>query len=116
MNRLWSQIVGIAEKSGAIAAGTPRVICQHRYVLAEKNYIPRVFAATVRVVSAVRSLVAIECGAKGPHKDCGYEGVYVKAITARPFHEGVRRVCAFVLGSNVAASWRMYGAMSPFKH
>ena len=35
-------------------------------------------------MSAVRSLVAFEEGAVGPHKDCGYEGVYIKAITGTP--------------------------------
>ena len=38
----------------------------------------------MRVISAVRSLAAIEAGAVGPHKDCGYEGVFVKAITGTP--------------------------------
>lgn len=106
MNRLWSQIVGIAEKSGAIAAGdTACGFANTAMVLAEKNYIPRVFAATVRVVSAVRSLVAIECGAKGPHKDCGYEGVYVKAITGTPISmEGRTAACAHLSSvGNVAA-------------
>jgi methanol--5-hydroxybenzimidazolylcobamide Co-methyltransferase len=64
-------------------------------VLADKNYVPKVFAAAVRVMTAVRSLVAIECGAKGPHKDCGYEGVYVKAITGTPIAmEGRTSACA----------------------
>lgn len=74
-------------------------------VLAEKKYIPRVFAATVRVVSAVRSLVAAECGAKGPHKDCGYEGVYVKAIAGTPISmEGKTSACAHLSPvGNVAA-------------
>ncbi|MDR2134648.1 MAG: hypothetical protein LBP27_06030, partial [Treponema sp.] len=69
------------------------------------NYISKVFAATVRVMTAVRSLVAIECGARGPHKDCGYEGVYVKAITGTPIAtEGRSAACAHLspLG-NVAA-------------
>ena len=85
MNKLWTEITAIADKTGTIASGdTACGFANTAMVLAEKKYIPRVFAATVRVVSAVRSLVAAECGAKGPHKDCGYEGVYVKAIAGTP--------------------------------
>ncbi|HML47272.1 MAG TPA: methyltransferase MtaB domain-containing protein, partial [Clostridia bacterium] len=48
-----------------------------------------------RVISAVRSLVAVECGAKGPHKDCGYEGAYLKAISGIPISmEGKTAACA----------------------
>jgi len=49
-------------------------------VLAEQQMIPRVFAAVVRAVSAVRSLVAYECGAVGPGRDCGYENPFLKPI------------------------------------
>ena len=75
MNRLWTEIVRIADETKTTAAGdTACGFGNTAMVLADKGYIPRVFAATVRVVTVVRSLVAIECGAKGPHKDCGYEG------------------------------------------
>jgi len=85
MERLWTSICDIAAKRGVVASGdTACGFANTAMVLAERNYIPKVFAATVRVVSAVRSLVAVECGATGPHKDCGYEGVYVKAITGTP--------------------------------
>jgi len=96
MNKLWTQIVGIADRTGTIASGdTACGFANTAMVLADRNYIPRVFAAVVRVVSAVRSLVAIECGAKGPHKDCGYEGVYIKAITGTPISmEGRTASCA----------------------
>lgn len=96
MNRLWTDIVSIADKTGAIASGdTACGFGNTAMVLAEKNYIPKVFAATVRVMTAVRSLVAIECGARGPHKDCGYEGVYVKAISGIPIAtEGRVAACA----------------------
>ena len=106
MDRLWTEIVRIADQTGTIAAGdTACGFANTAMVLAEKNYIPRVFAAAVRVISAVRSLVAIECGAKGPHKDCGYEGVYVKAITGTPIStEGKTAACAHLSPvGNVAA-------------
>lgn len=96
MQKLWTEIVGIANKTGAIAAGdTACAFANTAMVMAEQKYIPKVFAAVVRVVASVRSLVAFECGAQGPHKDCGYEGVYVKAITGRPISaEGKAAACA----------------------
>ena len=96
MQKMWKEITAIAAKTGSIASGdTACGFGNTAMVLADKGYIPRVFAAVVRVVSAVRSLVAIECGAKGPHKDCGYEGVYVKAITGTPISmEGRTAACA----------------------
>ena len=96
MTKLWTSIVNIADKTNTIAAGdTACGFANTAMVLAGKNYIPKVFAATVRVVSAMRSLIAIECGAKGPHKDCGYEGTYVKAITGTPISaEGRTAACA----------------------
>ncbi|MCL2004190.1 MAG: methanol--corrinoid methyltransferase [Oscillospiraceae bacterium] len=106
MNRLWTEIVHIADKTGTVAAGdTACGFANTAMVLADKSYIPRVFASAVRVISAVRSLVAIECGAKGPHKDCGYEGVYVKAITGTPISmEGRTAACAHLSPiGNIAA-------------
>lgn len=96
MERLWTAIGEIADSTGTIAAGdTACGFANTAMVLADRGYIPRVFAATVRVVAAVRSLVAVECGARGPHKDCGYEGVYVKAISGIPIAtEGRSAACA----------------------
>jgi methanol--5-hydroxybenzimidazolylcobamide Co-methyltransferase len=37
-----------------------------------------------RIATVVRMLVAIEQGAKGPDKDCGYEGPFLKAISGIP--------------------------------
>lgn len=106
MEKLWTEIVSIGSRTGAVAAGdTACGFANTAMVLADKNYIPKVFSAAVRVVSAVRSLVAIEMGAKGPHKDCGYEGVYVKAITGIPISmEGRSAACAHLSHiGNVAA-------------
>jgi methanol--5-hydroxybenzimidazolylcobamide Co-methyltransferase len=58
-------------------------------------------------VSAVRSLVAYECGAVGPGKDCGYENIYLKAITGHPMAmEGKTAACAHLspLGNIAAAA------------
>ena len=106
MEKVWTEVVNIAGKTGTIASGdTACGFANTAMVLAEKNYIPRVFAATVRVISAVRSLVAVECGAKGPDKDCGYEGVYIKAITGIPIAmEGRMAACAHLSPvGNIAA-------------
>ncbi len=107
MSRLWSAIVDIADKTGSIASGdTACGFANTAMVLADRGYVPKVFSAVIRVMSAVRSLVAIEEGAVGPHKDCGYEGVYVKAITGTPIAmEGKSSACAHLspLG-NIAAA------------
>lgn len=85
MHQLWGEISNIAASTGTISAGdTACGFANTAMVLADRGYIPKVYAAVVRVVSAVRSLAAIEAGAVGPHKDCGYEGVFVKAITGTP--------------------------------
>ena len=107
MRFLWTEIVRIAGRFNAIPAGdTACGFANTAMVLAEKKYIPRVFAAVVRAVSAVRSLVAYECGAVGPGKDCGYENPFLKAITGYPMAmEGKTSACAHLSPvGNVAAA------------
>ncbi len=96
MRFLWRKIVDLARSQGKIAAGDSACgFANTAMVLAEKKYIPRVFAALVRVISVVRSVVAMEEGAVGPDKDCGYEGPYLKAITGIPISmEGKTAACA----------------------
>jgi methanol--5-hydroxybenzimidazolylcobamide Co-methyltransferase len=96
MRFLWTELKGIADAHGALLAGdTACGFANTAMVLAEKKYIPRVFAAVVRAVSAVRTLVGYECGAVGPGKDCGYENIYLKAITGAPMAmEGRSSACA----------------------
>lgn len=106
MKMLWSNIVAIARKNHRIAAGdTACGFGNTAMVLAEKQFIPKVFAAIVRVITAVRTLVAIEEGAVGPDKDCGYEGPFLKAITGTPISmEGKTSACAhFSPLGNIAA-------------
>jgi methanol--5-hydroxybenzimidazolylcobamide Co-methyltransferase len=107
MRYLWTEIAAIASRHSAFAAGdTACGFANTAMVLAEQKMIPRVFAAVVRAVSAVRSLVAYECGAVGPGKDCGYENPILKAITGFPMAmEGKTSACAHLspLG-NVAAA------------
>jgi methanol--5-hydroxybenzimidazolylcobamide Co-methyltransferase len=107
MHFLWSKITDLAKKHGKIAAGdTACGFGNTAMVLAEQKCIPRVFAALVRVISVVRSVVAMEEGAIGPHKDCGYEGIFLKAITGIPISmEGKTAACAhFSPVGNIAAA------------
>ena len=96
MQFLWGKIVSAANKHGKIAAGDSACgFANTAMVLAEKKYIPRIFAALVRVISVVRSIVAMEEGAVGPDKDCAYEGPFLKAITGIPISmEGKTAACA----------------------
>lgn len=107
MRFLWTRLQQIADRHGVVCAGdTACGFANTAMVLAEQNMIPRVFAAVVRAVSAVRSLVAYECGARGPGKDCGYENVILKAITGYPMAmEGKTAACAHLSAvGNVAAA------------
>ena len=106
MKMLWGNIVAIAKKNNKIAAGdTACGFGNTAMVLAEKGYIPKIFSAIVRIVTAVRTLVALEEGAVGPDKDCGYEGPFLKAITGTPISmEGKTSACAhFSPLGNIAA-------------
>jgi methanol---5-hydroxybenzimidazolylcobamide Co-methyltransferase len=128
MRFLWTHIVRIAGEHGVHAAGdTACGFGNTAMVLAEKGMIPRVFAAVVRAVTAVRSLTAYSCGAVGPGKDCGYENPILKAITGCPMSmEGKSASCAhFSPLGNIAAAicdlWsnesvqnlRLLGGMAP---
>jgi len=108
MRFLWTHLNGIAKKHGVFCAGdTACGFGNTAMVLAEQKMIPRVFAAVVRAVTAVRSLVAYECGAVGPGKDCGYENPILKAITGFPMAmEGKTSACAHLspMGNLAAAT------------
>lgn len=108
MRFLWSRLVEIAGRHNAIAAGdTACGFGNTAMVLAEQKMIPRVLAAVVRPLTAVRSLVAYEVGAVGPGKDCGYENPILKAITGFPMAmEGKTSACAHLspLG-NIASAY-----------
>lgn len=128
MEKLWTSISDIASETDTISAGdTACGFANTAMVLADRKYIPKVFAAIVRVMASVRSLVAYEVGAVGPHKDCGYEGVYVKAITGTPISlEGKSSACAHLspvgnIAAAVADLWsnesiqniKLLGGMAP---
>jgi methanol--5-hydroxybenzimidazolylcobamide Co-methyltransferase len=96
MASLWDRIVAISRDGGAVPSGdTACGFANTAMVLADRGQVPRVWAAAIRVMTVARSLVAFERGAVGPNKDCGYEGVYLKAITGMPVSlEGAEAACA----------------------
>jgi len=105
---LWDKLAEVARRNGVVCAGdTACGFGNTAMVLAEQKMIPRVFAAVVRAISAVRTLVAYEHGAVGPGKDCGYENPYLKAITGCPMAmEGKTAACAhFSPLGNIAAAY-----------
>lgn len=107
MKWLWQNITDIANANGSISAGDSACgFANTSMVLAEQGFIPKVYAAIMRVITTPRALVAIENGAVGPGKDCAYENVYLKAITGTPIAlEGKSAACAhFSPIGNIAAS------------
>ncbi len=88
MRRLWKEIVKIAEKYNVVPGGdTACGFANSAMMLAgglKDRMISHVLVAVVRAISASRSLITYEVGAKGPGKDCGYENVIIKAITGYP--------------------------------
>jgi len=108
MEMLWSAIVDIAHRykvvpGGDTACGFGNTAMQ----LAHQGLLPKVLAAVVRLMAVPRSLVAVEMGATGPLKDCGYENPVLKAITGVPISmEGKSSACAHSspLGNIAAAA------------
>jgi methanol---5-hydroxybenzimidazolylcobamide Co-methyltransferase len=107
MEWLWKAIVEISRKHGVVpgadsACGFANTAMQ----LAGQGMLPEVLATVIRAASAVRSLAAYECGARGPSKDCAYEGPVLKAITGTTIAmEGKSAACAhFSPVGNVAAA------------
>lgn len=93
---LWDMVVDVARQRHVIAAGdTACGFGNTAMMLADGGFIPRVWAAVIRVMTVPRSLVAYERGAVGPSKDCAYEGPFLKAITGYPIAmEGAEAACA----------------------
>ena len=96
MEFVWRRIVSVCGAGDMVPAGDTACGCANTaMVLAEQRLLPRVFAAIVRVACVPRSLVAYEAGARGPSKDCAYEGPYMKAIAGVPISmEGRSAACA----------------------
>lgn len=128
MAYLWDMIVKTSRSAGVVPAGDSACgFGNTAMVLAENRYIPRVWAAIIRVMTVVRSLIAFEYGAVGPSKDCAYEGPFIKAITGYPISmEGSEAACAHLspvgnVSKAVADVWsnesvqniKLLGGMAP---
>jgi methanol--5-hydroxybenzimidazolylcobamide Co-methyltransferase len=106
MEWLWGQLVAAAAREGKIAGGDSACgFANTAMQLAHQKMLPEVLAAVVRALTAARSLVAYECGATGPSKDCAYEGPVLKAITGCTISmEGKSAACAHLsLVGNIAS-------------
>jgi methanol---5-hydroxybenzimidazolylcobamide Co-methyltransferase len=108
MEFLWGQMVDICRQHHIIPGGdTACGFGNTAMQLSHQGMLPGVLAAVVRLMTAPRSLVAVEMGATGPLKDCGYENPIIKAITGVPISmEGKTSACAHSspLG-NIAAAF-----------
>lgn len=131
MQWLWPQIVEIAATHGCIAGGDTDCAQANTAMFLAGGFIskdiPHTLAALSRAFSVSRSLVAYECGATGPGKNCAYENPIIKAIRGVPIStEGKTSACAHLglcgnvmaavcdLWSNEAVEYReMFGGSTP---
>ena len=99
MEYMWTKIVDIAKRNNVVPGGDTDCAQANTAMflaggLTSKN-VSHTIAAVARAIAGARSLVAIECGAQGPTKDCGYENPIVKAIASVPIcAEGKNATCA----------------------
>ncbi len=110
MEWMWNQIVAIAKENNCIAGGDTN--CSEANVamfmaggMTSKD-VPHTIAGLSRAISAARTMVAYECGATGPTKDCAYEDPIIKAMTGVPVAtEGKTSACAHsdLAGNLIAA-------------
>jgi methanol--5-hydroxybenzimidazolylcobamide Co-methyltransferase len=80
---LWTELAGATGKAipgSDSACGFASAAMD----LAHRRMLPEILAAVVRAMGAARSLIAFECGARGPSKACAHEGPVLKAITGCP--------------------------------
>lgn len=110
MQWLWPQIVEIARQHGCIPGGDTDCAQANTAMFLAGGFIskdiPHTLAALGRAFSVSRSLVAYECGATGPGKNCAYENPIIKAIVGVPIStEGKTSACAHMgLCGNVMAA------------
>jgi methanol--5-hydroxybenzimidazolylcobamide Co-methyltransferase len=85
MQFLWGHLTDIAKSHGICAGGDSSCgFANTAMVLAERGFIPKTFAAVVRVATVPRALIAYEMGAVGISKDCEYAGEHLKMIAGCP--------------------------------
>ena len=99
MEYMWKRIVNICKKYDCRPGGDTDCSQANTAMfiaggLLDKD-VSHTVAALARGMGAARSLVAVECGAVGPLKDCGYENPIIKSISGVPIAmEGKNAVCA----------------------
>jgi methanol--5-hydroxybenzimidazolylcobamide Co-methyltransferase len=110
MEWMWTQIVEIAQKNGCIPGGDTNCSEANTAMFMAGGMIskdvPHVMAALSRAIAASRTLVAYECGATGPTKDCAYEDPIIKSMAGVPIAtEGKTSACAHsdLAGNLIAA-------------
>ncbi len=99
MQWLWPHIVAIARRHDCCPSGDTGCAHANTAMFLAGGYqgkeIPHTLAALARAISVGNTLVAYECGAMGPGKNCAYENPMIKAITGVPIScEGKSSACA----------------------
>ena len=99
MGWVWPQFVDIAKKNKVTPGGDTNCSGANTSMFMAggflDNDVQRTFSAVTRCFASARTLVAWECGATGPDKDCGYEGPICKSIAGKPnAQEGKNCQCA----------------------
>ncbi|WII09481.1 methanol--corrinoid methyltransferase [Methanomassiliicoccales archaeon LGM-DZ1] len=99
MEYVWNGMVDVAKRNRVVPGGDTDCSGANVAMFMSGGMldqdVQKTFSAVTRAISASRSLVARECGALGPDKDCGYEGVICKAIDGKPITcEGKNCQCA----------------------
>ena len=110
MTYIWPEFVNICKKNNVVPGGDTDCSGANTSMFMAggflDNDVQRTFSALTRAISAARTVVAWECGAVGPDKDCGYEGPICKAIAGNTTsQEGKQCHCAHCdIQSNLMAS------------
>ncbi len=99
MTYIWQEFANIAKKNRCIAGGDTNCAGANTSMFMAggflDNDVQKTFSAVTRAIASARTLAAWECGASGPDKDCGYEGIICKAIAGKPAaQEGKNCQCA----------------------
>lgn len=99
MEYCWSEMVKTAKRNRTVAGGDTDCSGANTSMFMAGGMldmdVQKTFSAITRVMAAPRTLVAWECGASGPDKDCGYEGIINKCIAGNPTtQEGKNCQCA----------------------
>jgi methanol--5-hydroxybenzimidazolylcobamide Co-methyltransferase len=123
MEWVWTQLVDVAKKNKVVPGGDTNCAGANTSMFMAGGYldkdIPRTFSAVTRAIASARTLVAIECGATGPDKDCGYEGPILKCISGRPSAQegkGAQDAHADLMGNLIAQTCDLWSNESVEYH